>query len=142
VCITCLEESPAPYRARGRAYVPPGDALRSEEVTILAEVSPRQLQYWIERGVMVPSIHLAAGSGDTHYFAEDDVRLVATLGALAKLGCRVENLGPFSRWWYENQPPNGAHIAVVPDGGAVILGAGGAFDLSRFSPCWVVPAGG
>lgn len=141
-CMECLEWKPH-LPVERRAFVAPRGSLSSEQVCEQADVSYRQLNYWAERGVAVPSIHVSSGSGDPHVWSPEDVRLVGTLGALASIGCKVENLGPFSRWWADAEPPAGSRVAVFPDSGSMVLdpAAGGA-QLAALGPCWVVPAGG
>lgn len=64
----------------------------SQELQRLTGVTYRQLGYWVEQGVLVPSVSVARGSGSQHRWSASDVRLVKVLGELVALGADVRTL--------------------------------------------------
>lgn len=52
-----------------------------------ANVTPRQVHYWVRRGLLVPSIVAGTGPGKYHRWSDDDVRVARVLGLLAADSC-------------------------------------------------------
>ena len=59
----------------------------SPEVVELTGATARQLVYWVDHGVVAPSLGASRGSGTRHRWSAGDVRTVKVLAELANLGC-------------------------------------------------------
>lgn len=64
----------------------------SPEVVELTGATARQLVYWIDQGVLEPSIEHRRGSGGRHRWSAGDVRVVKVLAELVRLGADVGTL--------------------------------------------------
>lgn len=59
----------------------------SPDVVRLTGATARQLVYWVDQGVIAPSVTAAGGSGGRHRWSATDVRTIRVLAKLADLGC-------------------------------------------------------
>lgn len=58
----------------------------------LAGISYRQIDHWEREGVLKPSVQEAKGSGKSRQYSADDIRVLAVLAELSRLGARLQNL--------------------------------------------------
>lgn len=73
--------------------LPPG--FRSPQVCELAGVTYRQLVYWEETGLLVPSLVRSDGSGSHHLYSEADVDECRVIAGLIEVGF---SLGAIRGW--------------------------------------------
>lgn len=57
-----------------------------------AGITYRQVDHWERMGVLKPAVHEARGSGDRRRYSTEDVRILAVLGELSRLGAKISNL--------------------------------------------------
>jgi DNA-binding transcriptional MerR regulator len=64
------------------------------QVVAETDLTYRQLDYWIRRGVIreEPSVNGRVGSGHPRSFTDDELRVVKVLAALRALGCSLDTL--------------------------------------------------
>lgn len=93
--------------------------LRSADVSRLAGVSYRQLDYWCRNGVAVPisGDNPSPGSGQHRRWSRADVRVVVALGRLAALGCRTATLRHVSPMLRAMRDDEWTGQLVVDEGG-------------------------
>lgn len=78
--------------AQGGAQPVDGRAWRGPQVCRLAGITYRQLDYWARRGIVVPSIAEANGSGTWRLYSTADVCAAALLARLASMGVRLDSV--------------------------------------------------
>lgn len=66
--------------------------IRAPEAAAAAAISYRQLDYWARTGLVVPSIHTAAGSGTARLYDEADVVLLYIVRALLDGGISLRRI--------------------------------------------------
>lgn len=81
----------------------------------LTGASFRQLDWWARRGVLVPSIADANGSGTQRRYSDDDVRAVRVVRALAELGAKGRLLAGVPDVVRDLQPGD-THLVVTAEG--------------------------
>lgn len=64
----------------------------SAEAERLTGITHRQLVYWVDQGVLTPSITTARGSGTQHRWAARDLRLMRVVRELLDLGADVRTM--------------------------------------------------
>lgn len=64
----------------------------SPQVVAMSGATARQLVYWIDQGVITPSVFYALGSGTRHRWSAGDIRVAKVLAELVALGCDVRTL--------------------------------------------------
>ncbi len=84
-------------------------AFTSKEVVALTGISPRQLQWWDERHIVVP-----ARDGHKRIYGMDDLAEVAVICDLRKRGFSLQKIrrvvrsckkSSASAWWRRSPPP-------------------------------------
>lgn len=61
------------------------EGIKAGDVCRQTGVTYRQLDYWVRRGWITPSVYVGNGSGRHRVFSADQVERVATMGALAAM---------------------------------------------------------
>lgn len=64
---------------------------RGPEVSRLARITYRQLDYWARTGILTPSIQSAMGPGSRRFYSQADAHVALALGWLA-----ANSIGPSS----------------------------------------------
>ena len=98
--------------------------LSTEQAADLAGLTPRQLDYWIRRGVITPWVH-ASGSGSCRRWGAPQVQSLRLLSVLRDLGAGLEVL---AKVWVEAEHLSDrawdARVLVTADGRfTTLLGA-------------------
>lgn len=109
----------------------------SDDVTDLAGISYRQLDYWTRVGVLQPLGHARPGSGYERRWSQAEVRVATVVGRLANLGATRHVLRPVAEMvramsedeWH-------GELLVSPEGRVGHLRAATAATFGE--ACWVV----
>jgi DNA-binding transcriptional MerR regulator len=88
------------------------DFYTSTEAAQITGCSRRQLQYWQEKGVVVPTVN-ASGKGRNVYYSEADLLTLAVMEYMLSIGlsfelCReaLETLKAKESWLFDNSVPS------------------------------------
>ena len=98
------------------------DGYSSRNAAALAQISYRQLDYWARKGLVVPSLAVAAGQGSRRRYSFADVVALRTVAELQRAGVSLQALQNVVKELRRLEPGVSlATVRLVVDGNDVLL---------------------
>lgn len=83
----------------------------------VAGISKRQIGYWVETGLVTPSVAAASGKGTARIFSFRDLVALRTIKALLAEGVTLQKVrkavAELERQWPEKEAPLASHVLVT-----------------------------